>query len=183
MNDNDEITARAIIPAQPGWFFVHYIEPGCGATPDAYELSFEPIIAWDITRREGEERGKTWMIQVVVPLTVYGGVGGDKNFTAIKRPDGFDMAWYRSFDTETKLIEEFRERRRRGRDRVAAAREAAARRAALTVVTPGGAPATRCCGASARTRAAASRPAWAPAARAAAPRRRRASMLAKIFIC
>jgi hypothetical protein len=131
MNDKDEITARAIIPAQPGWSVVHYIEPGCGATPDAYELRFEPIIAWDITRYEGEKRGETWMFHDVAPLTAYGGGVEDKNFTAIKRPDGtFDMSWHRSFDTEAKLIEELRESRRFERDRVAAARAAAARRAA-----------------------------------------------------
>jgi hypothetical protein len=125
---NDKITARAIVPAQPGSYLVQYYEGGDG--PDG--VRYEPIIAWDIARVEGEyhlaRRGETWTTHGVEPLTVYGGVkDDDRNFTAIKRPDGtFDtITWDLGFDTEARLIDEFREGRIE-RDRVEAARAAPA---------------------------------------------------------
>jgi hypothetical protein len=113
----DKITARAIVPAQPGWYLVLYIEAAEGYPGG---LSCEPIVAWDVERCEGEyaetvrrPRDETWTSHTVLPLTVNGNAEAVANLQALKRPDGTFEMWSggpggNTHATEAALIEAFR---------------------------------------------------------------------------
>ena len=96
---NDGITLHTIVPANPGWAIVQFVG---GADDDSNHLWYDPIIAWDIDRNQGDH--------IVVPLTTEGGVNMNyAGLRAFKRPDGT----FETFDggrckTEADLIETFK---------------------------------------------------------------------------
>jgi hypothetical protein len=76
---NDEITARAIIPASPGWYLARLL---FGGSDKKCSLVFEPVIAWSIAREEEDRAYK------VDPLTVTGNPNDYSEIWALKTPDG-----------------------------------------------------------------------------------------------
>jgi hypothetical protein len=110
---NDEITLRAIVPATPGGSVVEFVE----GTDDAVCLCYEPIIAWDVERREGKydpaakkPLGERFIFHTVWPLTVNGNADNVGNLKALKRPDStFEvMLTGEQCETEAELIEAFK---------------------------------------------------------------------------
>jgi hypothetical protein len=99
---NDRITARAIIPAEPGWYLMrYYAGPG---------INCDPIIAWDVERHEGT--AAVW--HLVRPIMAYGTeLEGDDVRTAYKRPDGVferhdEAGVLVTYATVAELIADFR---------------------------------------------------------------------------
>jgi hypothetical protein len=74
---NDEITLRAIIPAEPGWYLARLL---FGGSDEKCPLVFEPVIAWVIEREDRAYK--------VDPLTVTGNPNDHSEIWALKTPDG-----------------------------------------------------------------------------------------------
>jgi hypothetical protein len=106
---SDEITLRAIVPAEPGWAVVRFIE----GADDSRCLWYYPIIAWDIERGDHCLRGggEKFVSHTVLPLTVDGGnIDNYGSLQAFKRPDGtFETFEGGCCKTEADLIESFKE--------------------------------------------------------------------------
>jgi hypothetical protein len=110
---------RTVIKADPGWFVAVFVKEGehQGETWDAY-FALDPIIAWEIERREGEyhpsakQFGEPCISHEVTPITIEGNTRHCTNDWAIKRPDGrFDIPYDRSFEFERDVIAYFSERK------------------------------------------------------------------------
>jgi hypothetical protein len=111
---SDEITLRAIVPAEPGWFVVRFIGDDASRTDDPRCLWYYPIVAWDIERSEH--------FHTVLPVTADGERVDNWGIrAAFKRPDGtFESFEGGRYKTEADLIESFKETIRERAEELAA---------------------------------------------------------------
>jgi hypothetical protein len=100
---------RTIIAALPGWYVAALIEGGEHEGEDD-SLSLDPIIAWEIERREqpchpmAGNPGEPYVAHHVTPITTEGNRNYYKKW-AIKTPDGkYDIPGETVVDTEAAAI-------------------------------------------------------------------------------
>jgi hypothetical protein len=99
---------RTIVPASPGWYLARIVTDGKKSDGSWNDyMYYEPIIAWDVERRETSSEK---IYHTIYPLTING--GPDESFHtpwAIKKPDGkYERPLDFACDTEADMLKELR---------------------------------------------------------------------------
>jgi hypothetical protein len=119
-----ETTTRTIIPALPGWYVALYVIPVRATDPARFLL--DPIVAWEITGREGPKdrhfASSGERIHATIAITLDGNAEKMHNIWATKTPDGkFNFVAECTCDNEAEALEYAKQLHDADKARVAAA--------------------------------------------------------------